>query len=163
MSRRTATTLLLLAAPLVTGITRAVIQTPNAPKAIGPYSQGILTTFASGERLVAAAGQIGIDPQTGTLSPGGITNEAHQAMNNVQAIVQSVPGVHMADVTECTVLMANLTEYAAFNDVYAAYFGSQPPARAAVEVARLPLDARVEVKCSAVAGPATTVVVEPVA
>ena len=141
MSRRV-TSLLLLAAPLAVGITRTVIQTPNAPKAIGPYSQGVLTTFASGERLVAAAGQIGIDPQTGALSPGGITNEAHQAMNNVQAIVQSVPGVHMTDVTECTVLMANLTEYGAFNDVYAKYFDNEPPARAAVEVARLPRCAR---------------------
>ena len=77
-------------------------------------------------------------------------------MNNVQAIIQSVSGASMTDVYECTVLMANLTEYSTFNAVYAKYFGSEPPARAAVEVARLPLDARVEVKCSAAAGPKTT-------
>ena len=70
-------------------------------------------------------------------------------MSNVQAIIQSVAGATMAHVYECTVLMANLTEYAAFNTIYAKYFTSEPPARAAFQVAALPKDARVEVKCSA--------------
>lgn len=139
------------AAPVAVALKRTTIATPNAPAAIGPYSQAILTTLASGERLVSAAGQIGLDPSTGKLVPGGISNEARQAMNNIEAIVQAVPGITMNDVTECTVFMANLTEYALFNAVYARYFDSEPPARAAVEVARLPLDARCEVKCSAAA------------
>ena len=70
-------------------------------------------------------------------------------MNNVQAIIQSVPGFSMADIYECSVLMANLTEYGVFNGVYAKYFSSEAPARAAYQVAALPKDARVEVKCSA--------------
>jgi 2-iminobutanoate/2-iminopropanoate deaminase len=128
---------------------RTVIKTPNAPAAIGPYSQAILMELKSGDKLLSAAGQIGLGPSTGKIVPGGIIPEAHQAMNNVQSIVQAASGFSMNDVTECTVLMVNLTEYSAFNNVYAKYFNSEPPARAAVEVVRLPMDARVEVKCSA--------------
>ena len=123
--------------------------------------------------------QSAINPATGKLVPGGIAYEAPRAMDNVQAIVQSVAGFTMHDVTECVVLMANISEYGAFNAVYAKYFDAEPPARAAVEVARrasagdrtrsvhipcplltvklrsldraVPLDARVEVKCSAAA------------
>ncbi len=141
--------LILLSFALATALKKTVIQTPNAPKAIGPYSQGIVLEMQSGERLISAAGQIGLDPQSGTLVPGGITNEAHQAMNNVEAIITAVPGAKMNDVHECFVLLANLTEYDAFNDVYRTYFSTDPPARAAYEVSRLPKDARVEVKCSA--------------
>ena len=130
-------------------VQRSAIVTPNAPKAIGPYSQGILLTLGSGERLVHAAGQIGMDPRTGSLVPGGIEREAHQALNNVEAVITAVPGATMHDVFECTVFMANLTEYSAFNSVYATYFTAEAPARAAVEVAQLPKDARVEIKCSA--------------
>ena len=134
-----------------TCVKRSVINTSDAPAAIGPYSQGILVTLSSGDRLVHAAGQIGLNPRTGKLVAGGIAQEARQAMNNVEAIIRATSGVTMQDVTDCVVLMANLTEYAAFNNVYAEYFGSEPPARAAVEVAKLPLDARVEVKCNAAA------------
>merc|ERR1740130_276061 len=142
-------TLLLAVLSLTAAVQRSAIKTPNAPGAIGPYSQGILLTLKSGERMIHAAGQIGLDPSTGALAPGGIEAEGHQAMNNVQAIITSVPGALMSDVYECTVLMANLTEYAAFNVVYAKYFGDEPPARAAYQVAQLPKEARVEVKCSA--------------
>merc|ERR1712195_225952 len=142
-------TLLLAAVSASFALNRSVIATPNAPGAIVPYAQGQLLTLASGERMIHAAGQIGLDPSTGALAPGGITGQAPQAMNNVQAIIESVPGASMADVYECTVLMANLTEYAAFNLVYAKYFQPPYPARAAYQVAQLPKEARVEVKCSA--------------
>merc|ERR1712195_124200 len=82
-------------------------------------------------------------------APGAIENESRQAMQNVRAIIRSVPGASMKDVYECTVLMANLTEYAAFNLIYATYFSAPYPARAAYQVAQLPKGARVEVKCSA--------------
>merc|ERR1712166_1139215 len=97
-------TLLLAAVSASFALNRSVIATPNAPGAIGPYAQGQLLTLASGERMIHAAGQIGLDPSTGALAPGGITGEAPQAMNNVQAIIESVPGASMADVYECTVL-----------------------------------------------------------
>ena len=67
----------------VAGLSRSIIKTPNAPGAIGPYSQGVVLELASGERLISAAGQIGLDPASGRIVPGGIVNEAHQAMNNV--------------------------------------------------------------------------------
>ena len=141
--------LFLAALSAADALKRTAIKTPNAPGAIGPYSQGILITLASGERMIHAAGQIGLDPKTGALAPGGIVKEGQQAMDNVEAIIQSVPGASMGDVYECAVLMANLTEYAAFNVVYAKYFSDEPPARAAYQVAQLPKGARVEVKCSA--------------
>ena len=100
--------------------------------------------------MIHAAGQIGLEPATGELAPGGIKGEGVQAMNNVQAIIMAVPGASMSNIFECTVLMANFSEYATFNDIYATYFPKDdPPARAAYQVAKLPKDALVEVKCSA--------------
>ena len=129
-------------------VNKTVIATKDAPAAIGPYSQGILITLASGERIMHGAGQIGIDPSTGKLAPGGIKIEGKQAMENVKAIMRAA-GAIMADITECTCLLADLSEYSDFNGVYATYFDDAPPARAAVQVSALPLGARVEVKCAA--------------
>lgn len=142
-------TIVIFSLAFAAALKKTAIQTPNAPKAIGPYSQGILLEMQSGERLISAAGQIGLDPQTGSLVPGGIAKEAKQAMNNVEAIITAVPGASMEDIHECFVLLSNLTDYDAFNDVYKTYFSTDPPARAAYEVSRLPKDARVEIKCSA--------------
>ena len=129
-------------------LNKTVISTPDAPAAIGPYSQAIMLTLASGESIVQGAGQVGIDPKTSALVPGGIKAEAKQAMENIKAIMAAAGGT-TADIVECTCLLADLTEYADFNSVYADYFDDAPPARAAVEVSALPLGARVEVKCSA--------------
>mmetsp|Transcript_15493 Transcript_15493/g.40008 ORF Transcript_15493/g.40008 Transcript_15493/m.40008 type:complete len:147 (+) Transcript_15493:95-535(+) len=129
-------------------INKTVISTDDAPAAIGPYSQGIMITMASGEHMVHAAGQVGVDPSTGILVPGGIKAESKQVMENIKAIMGKA-GAGMSDILECTCLMADLNEYSDFNSVYAEYFDNAPPARAAVEVSALPLSARVEVKCSA--------------
>ena len=120
----------------------------QAPGAIGPYSQAIKVEFNSGEIEIHAAGQIGLDPKTGKLAPGGITNETARAMTNVANIMKA-GGASMADVTECTVLLADLSEYAAFNVEYAKLFPIDPPARAAFQVVALPKGARAEVKCTA--------------
>ena len=99
--------------------------------------------------MVQAAGQIGLDPKTGELVPGGITNQTHQVMQNIKAIMTAA-GAKMSEIVECTVLMADISEYAALNEVYASYFeASNAPARAAFQVAALPKDARTEIKCSA--------------
>ena len=128
---------------------RSIINTPDAPGAIGPYSQGVVLTSKSGEVTVQAAGQIGLDPKTGELVPGGITNQTRRAMQNIEAIMTAA-GAKMSDIVECTVLMADLSEYAALNQVYATYFdASNAPARAAFQVVALPKDARTEIKCSA--------------
>ena len=134
---------------LATALRRTIVSTPHAPAAIGPYSQAVMLEFKSGERMVHAAGQIGMDPASGELVPGGIENETHRALSNVEAIMTAA-GAKMADVVECTVLMANLTEYAALNGVYAQFFDADnAPARAAFQVGGLPKGAGTEIKCTA--------------
>ncbi|GMH69985.1 hypothetical protein TrRE_jg3343, partial [Triparma retinervis] len=100
---------------------RGVISTPYAPSAIGPYSQAITLTYASGETLIQAAGQIGLDPTTGSLVEGGVKAEAERAMENIKAIMEAA-GATMDEIVECTVLMTDLAEYGELNDVYARYF-----------------------------------------
>jgi len=128
-------------------ITRTVISTPDAPPAIGPYSQAIAVEYSSGEGMIYVAGQIGMDP-TGTLVGGGIQNETAQLFSNIKAILKA-GGSSLAEVVECNCMLADLTEYSAFNTVYAKYFSGDFPVRAAVQVSALPKGARAEVKCTA--------------
>ena len=131
------------------GFKRDIVSTPNAPAAIGPYSQAVKLTHKSGEVMVHAAGQIGMDPKTGELVAGGIVNQTHRALTNVEAIMTAA-GATMADVVECTVLMANIAEYTALNSVYATFFDADnAPARAAFQVSALPKGAATEIKCTA--------------
>ena len=130
-------------------LTKTVISTPDAPGALGPYSQGIMMTNDNGEAVIYAAGQIGLDPKTGSLVEGGIETETKQLMENIKAIL-SAAGATMEDILECNCLMADLAEYDAFNKVYALYFDEEEaPARAAFQVVLLPKGARAEVKCTA--------------
>ena len=129
--------------------TNTVISTPTAPSALGPYSQGILSTNEKGEAIAYVAGQIGLVPSTGELIEGGIHAETEQLMDNIMNILHSV-GAKMEDILECNCLMADLGEYDAFNKVYATYFfDEEAPARAAYQVTTLPKNARAEVKCTA--------------
>ena len=99
--------------------------------------------------MVQAAGQIGLDPKTGELVPGGITNQTHQVMQNIKAIMNEA-GAKMSEIVECTVLMADLSMYSELNEVYGKYFeASNAPARAAFQVVALPKGALTEIKCSA--------------
>ncbi len=123
---------------------RKVIATDMAPPAIGPYSQAIQVG-----NMLYLAGQVGLDPETRTLVAGGIEAETRRAMDNLKAILESA-GFSMADVVQVQVFLADLNEYAMMNEVYGSYFASMPPGRAAVQVARLPLDARVEIMMTAV-------------
>ena len=129
---------------------RKVIATSEAPGAIGPYSQGIAVEDRFGNGMIYAAGQIGIVPATGKLIEGGITPEATQVMANIKAILNA-GNANMDNIVECTVLMLDFDDYDAFNAVYGKSFNDlTAPARAAFQVVKLPLGARVEVKCSAV-------------
>ncbi|UCF67794.1 MAG: RidA family protein [Acidobacteriota bacterium] len=123
---------------------RRIIATDEAPAAIGPYSQAVLV----GDTLYCA-GQIGIDPATGQIVGGGIEAETRQALANLRAVLTSA-GFSPADVVQAQVFLADLGDYAAMNAIYAELFADDPPARAAVEVARLPRDARVEIMLVAV-------------
>lgn len=120
-------------------MTRKVVSTDGAPKAIGPYSQGIDTGS-----LVFVSGQIPIDPATGQFVAGGIAEQTERVLKNVEAIL-SASGLSMSNVVRTTVYLIDLGEFAAMNEVYARYFPRDHPARATVQVAALPKGARVEI------------------
>ena len=122
---------------------RTRIESDGAPAAIGPYSQAILV----GD-LLFCAGQIGLDPETGQMVDGGIEAETRRVMDNLSAVLEEA-GYSMADVVQSQVFMADLEEYGVMNEIYASYFADSPPARAAVQVARLPRDARIEIMMTA--------------
>jgi len=120
------------------------IATPEAPQAIGPYSQAI----AYGDFLFVS-GQIAIDPKTGNLVDGEIEDQTDQVLKNLAAII-SAAGMSLNNVVKCTCFLKDMNDFAKFNAVYANYFGESLPARETVEVSRLPKDVRVEV--SAICG-----------
>lgn len=125
-------------------IMKQVINTENAPKAIGPYSQGII---ANG--FVFASGQIPLDPATGELNTGSVEEQAHLSLTNLKAVVEAA-GSSMDKVVKCTVFLQNMDDYGAVNAVYGEYFKSPYPARAAIQVARLPKDVKVEIEAIAI-------------
>lgn len=118
---------------------REAISTPSAPAAIGPYSQAI----RSGD-TVWVAGQLGLDPATGKMAEGGIEAETRKALENVRAILGAA-GLSLEDVVQTQVFLADLDDFQAMNAVYAGFFPKDPPARATVQVARLPRGAKVEI------------------
>lgn len=120
------------------------INTEKAPKAIGPYSQGII---ANG--FVFASGQISLDPSTGELNTGPVEEQAHQALKNLKAVIEA-SGSSMDKVVKCTVFLQNMDDYGAVNGIYGEYFNAPYPARAAIQVARLPKDVKVEIEAIAV-------------
>ncbi len=120
------------------------IHTNSAPAAIGPYSQAIQ---AGGTLYVS--GQIPIDPATGSFAGEDIVSQTRQCLTNIRAILAEA-GYTMADVVKTTVLMTDLSEFTTMNQVYAEFFQTPYPARAAFQVAALPKNARVEIECVAV-------------
>ena len=124
---------------------KEIIQTDHAPQAIGPYSQAVK---ANG--LVFASGQIPIDPGTGQFVAGGIEAQTEQVLKNLAALLEA-SGSSLDRVIKTTVFLADMQEFAAMNEVYGRFFASEPPARATVEAARLPRDARVEIEAIALA------------
>ncbi len=125
-------------------MTRDVIATENAPKAIGPYSQGIK---ANG--FVFCSGQIPVNPETGELVKGSITEQTRQSLSNVRGVIEAA-GSLMEKVVKVTVFLDNMNDFAEMNEEYAKWFTDNPPARAAVEVARLPKDVGVEIEAIAI-------------
>ena len=122
---------------------KQVIHTDSAPAAIGPYSQAIQI----GD-LLFVSGQVPIDPSTGAIVEGDIKAQAQQSLNNLKAILNAA-GTNMGAVVKTTVFLADMNDFAAMNEVYAQFFQEPFPARSAVQVARLPKDAKVEVEAIA--------------
>ncbi len=121
-------------------MTREIISTDKSPAAIGPYSQGIV----SGGMLFTA-GQLGIDAETGLFVCETAAGQAVKALENARAVIEA-GGMTFADVVKVTVFMRDMNDFAAVNEVYSKVFSQDPPARSAVEVARLPVDAAVEIE-----------------
>ena len=122
---------------------KKVLATNNAPAAIGPYSQAI-----HADKFVFVSGQLPIDPATGELAEACIKCQTKQSLKNIQAILES-EGLSMKNVVKTTVLMQNIGDFAAMNEVYAEFFTEECPARAAYEVAKLPKGALVEIEAIA--------------
>lgn len=118
---------------------KKVISTPNAPAAVGPYSQAI---EANG--MLFVSGQIPLNPETGTLVDGGIEEQTKQVMTNVKAIVEAA-GYNMSGIVKCMCLLSDMDNFKAMNGVYASFFDEEPPARAAFAVRTLPLNVMVEI------------------
>ena len=120
-----------------------IIATDRAPRAIGPYSQAVRAG-----NLVFASGQIPIDPVTGEFVPGGIAEQTEQVLRNLTAVFEAA-GLGMDQVIKTTVFLADMDDFSAMNEVYGRFFAVQPPARATVQAARLPRDARIEIEAIA--------------
>lgn len=127
---------------------KTVIHSTRAPQPVGPYSQAIR---ANG--FVFASGQIGLDPQTGKLVPGGIGPETRQAMENLKAVLTAA-GSDLSRVVKATVFLRDMADFSQFNAIYGPYFGEGPPARSTFQVAALPLGASVEIEVVAALEPA---------
>ena len=123
---------------------KKIISTPNAPKAIGPYSQAILIN-----NTLYCSGQIAINPEDGELITSDITTETKQVMKNLGAVLEEA-GMAFENVVKCSIFMKNILQYTEINQVYAEYFDKNPPAREAVEVSALPKNVNVEISLIAV-------------
>jgi 2-iminobutanoate/2-iminopropanoate deaminase len=126
---------------------KTVINSPNAPLAAGPYSHAIV---ANG--MVFTSGQVGLIPATRTMVEGGIHEQTHQVLKNLTAVLAEA-GCTLADVVKTTVFLKNMANFTTMNEIYGTYFPENPPARSTVEVARLPLEALIEIECIAVVNP----------
>lgn len=122
---------------------KEIISTENAPSAIGPYSQAV-----KAGNMVFLSGQIPIDPETGIFVSQDISEQTEQVLKNLSAVLEAA-GSNLNNVVKTTVFLADMNDFGAMNEVYGKFFAENKPARATVEAARLPRDARVEIECIA--------------
>jgi 2-iminobutanoate/2-iminopropanoate deaminase len=118
---------------------KEAVSSPEAPKAIGPYSQAVRAG-----QLLFVSGQVPLDPATGQIVAGDIETQTRRVFDNLAAVLKA-GGRSFADVVRTTVFLADMNDFTAVNDVYGTYFSAPYPARATVQVARLPKDARIEI------------------
>ena len=123
---------------------KKIIHTSKAPQAIGPYSQAVEVNG-----MLFISGQLGVDPETGRFVTGGIREQTLQVLKNIETILMS-GGYTREDVVKSTVYLKDMNDFREMNEAYASFYEEKPPARAAFEVARLPLDALVEIETIAV-------------
>ncbi len=125
-------------------VTRTKVSTTSAPAALGPYSQAIAL-----DGMVFASGQIALDPSSGQLVEGDVQAQTHRVLQNLTAVLEAA-GSSLSNVVKTTVFLTSMSNFTAMNEVYATYFGDEPPARSTVAVAELPKGAQVEIEAIAV-------------
>jgi 2-iminobutanoate/2-iminopropanoate deaminase len=127
-------------------MSKAIIESDKAPKAIGPYSQAVRAG-----NLIFVSGQIPIDPATGQIVDGGIAEQTRQVLENIKAILASAH-LSMTDIVKTTILLSDISTFPVVNEIYGGYFSQEPPARATYQVAALPRDALIEIEAVAYDG-----------
>jgi 2-iminobutanoate/2-iminopropanoate deaminase len=125
---------------------RKIIHSDDAPKAIGPYSQAVQVDAG---KMTFLSGQIPLDPKTMQIVEGDVAAQTQRVMENLKAVL-AAGGLDFSHVVRCTIFLADMNDFAKVNEVYGNYFTGNPPARATVQVARLPRDVRVEIDAIAV-------------
>lgn len=128
---------------------KSPLHVADAPKAVGPYIHAQVVRLHGGNKMVFTSGQIGLDPATGELVPGGVAEQTERVIANLAAVLRGA-GLGLADVVKSTVYLADMQEFKAMNEVYARHFGASLPARTTIAAAGLPLGARVEIDVVAV-------------
>jgi 2-iminobutanoate/2-iminopropanoate deaminase len=128
---------------------KSPLNVPDAPAAIGPYSQAQVLRLHGGNRMVYTSGQLGLDPASGQLVAGGAAEQTGQALRNLAAVLRGA-GLTLADVVKTTVYLTDMADFGAMNEIYGRHFASDPPARTTIAAAGLPKDARVEIEAVAV-------------
>ncbi len=123
---------------------KEIIATENAPGAIGPYSQAV-----KAGNMVFCSGQIPIDPATGEFVSDDVARQTEQVLKNLSAVLEAA-GTNLNNIVKTTVFLADMNDFAAMNEVYSKFFSENKPARATVQAARLPKDAKVEIECIAI-------------
>ena len=122
---------------------KKIIQTSKAPAAIGPYSQAVVH-----ENTIYCSGQLPLNPETMEIMGSTAAEQTKQVIENLKAVLEAA-GTNLEKVLKCTIFVKNLNDFASINEIYGSYFPENPPARATVEVSRLPKDALVEIECVA--------------
>ena len=128
---------------------RSIVRTSAAPAAIGPYSQAVVVPIGEGRRMMFCSGQIPLDPATGVMVEGDVEVQTRQVLDNLNAVLAAAGG-SFANVVKTTIFLADMGDFQIVNAVYAERFPADPPARATVQAAKLPRDARVEIDAIAV-------------
>jgi 2-iminobutanoate/2-iminopropanoate deaminase len=125
-------------------VEKKVIKTDKAPAPVGPYSQGIIAG-----NFIFVSGQVPLDPKTGKMVEGTIGQQTEQVLKNIQGILEAA-GASLKDVVKCTVFLKDMDTFSEMNQKFAEFFKENPPARAAIEAARLPRDVGVEIEAIAI-------------
>jgi len=126
-------------------MSKLIIQTEHAPRAVGPYSQAVKL---EGESLIFVSGQIALDPKSGDRVHGGIVQETRQVLESLKAVLEAA-GSSLGKVVKTTVFLHSMDDFGVMNEVYSQYFKADPPARSTIEVSRLPKGMKIEIEAVA--------------